>query len=540
MNECLNNEPNYITYYNSIQMCLPLGLGYEITPTDELLSFLEAIKGVDLSKYMVRKETRGRKGHNRIDLLRAELFAYMKLGHPTLRELEYQCRRNLDFMFLTKELCPSSKAFERLEKSYLKASIEDIFYDISAHIGSLMGARTDIQYIDGTKIEAYANKYSFVYRNRILTNRVSMCLKITDSVRNLNSRYGYSYPEAELYCAQEIGYITQYLLEQILSTETELVYGKGHRKAQIQRDYETFLGYYARLVEYEYWLDVIGDNRKSCTKTDHDATMSALKIDYYNNSGIKTPAYNVQIGVSDGVIMNAGVFRNPGDTTTFTDFMDRHYAHYGEYPLYPMADAGYGGLRNYLFCLMKGMNPVMKYNMYAKKNERKYKKNIYNPANWEIDENGHKICPHGNVFSEFIRDVYEEKNGTLSIRQLYRNPERCAGCPFRNECLATKKKPEVSDDAEKICSRNEVLEQFHEYVDITLGSEFGKELKKQRSIQVEGAFGVIKEDMGFTRFRRRGMKGVTMEFLLVCLGYNLKKYHMYRLRQEKKNALKAC
>ncbi|WP_440257875.1 transposase, partial [Catenibacterium faecis] len=151
MNECLNNEPNYISYYNSIQMCLPLGLGYEITPTDELLSFLEAIKGVDLSKYMVRKETRGRKGHNRIDLLRAELFAYMKLGHPTLRELEYQCRRNLDFMFLTKELCPSSKAFERLEKSYLKASIEDIFYDISAHIGSLMGARTDIQYIDGTK-----------------------------------------------------------------------------------------------------------------------------------------------------------------------------------------------------------------------------------------------------------------------------------------------------------------------------------------------------------------------------------------------------
>ena len=61
--------------YNSIQMCLPLGLGYEITPTDELLSFLEAIEGVDLSKYMVRKETRGRKGHNRIDLL---LFSFSR------------------------------------------------------------------------------------------------------------------------------------------------------------------------------------------------------------------------------------------------------------------------------------------------------------------------------------------------------------------------------------------------------------------------------------------------------------------------------
>ena len=69
------------------------------------------------SKYMVRKETRGRKGHNRIDLLRAELFAYMKLGHPTLRELEYQCRRNLDFMFLTKELCPSSGTTSRKSTS---------------------------------------------------------------------------------------------------------------------------------------------------------------------------------------------------------------------------------------------------------------------------------------------------------------------------------------------------------------------------------------------------------------------------------------
>ena len=82
MNECLNNEPNYITYYNSIQMCLPLGLGYEITPTDELLSFLEAIKGVDLSKYMVRKETRGRKGHNRIDLLRIPLVLNPILDVP--------------------------------------------------------------------------------------------------------------------------------------------------------------------------------------------------------------------------------------------------------------------------------------------------------------------------------------------------------------------------------------------------------------------------------------------------------------------------
>ena len=82
-------------------------------------------------------------------------------------------------------------------------------------------------------------------------------------------------------------------------------------------------------------------------------------------------------------------------------------------------------------------------------------------------------------------------------------------------------------------SRDVVLNEFYGEVDKKLSTEYGKELKKQRSIQVEGAFGVIKQDMGFTRFKRRGLKNVKMEFLIVCLGYNLKKYHQYRLKKEK-------
>lgn len=70
-----------------------------------------------------------------------------------------------------------------------------------------------------------------------------------------------------------------------------------------------------------------------------------------------------------------------------------------------------------------------------------------------------------------------------------------------------------------------------------LSSEFGKELKKQRSIQAEGALGVIKEDMNFTRFTRRGLSNAKMEFLLVCLGYNFKKYHKNRIREKKKQLI---
>ncbi|OUQ27703.1 hypothetical protein B5E79_10520 [Massilimicrobiota sp. An134] len=81
--------------------------------------------------------------------------------------------------------------------------------------------------------------------------------------------------------------------------------------------------------------------------------------------------------------------------------------------------------------------------------------------------------------------------------------------------------------------RRIVPDEFYAVVDENLSTEFGRELKRQRSIQVEGAFGVIKQDMKFTRFTRRGLKNAKMEFLIVCLGYNLRKYHKYRLKREK-------
>ncbi len=82
-----------------------------------------------------------------------------------------------------------------------------------------------------------------------------------------------------------------------------------------------------------------------------------------------------------------------------------------------------------------------------------------------------------------------------------------------------------------------VLNEFYAEVDENLSTDFGKELKKQRSIQVEGAFGVIKQDMKFTRFTRKGLRNAKMEFLIVCIGYNLKKYHRYRLREMEKGLL---
>ena len=134
------------------------------------------------------------------------------------------------------------------------------------------------------------------------------------------------------------------------------------------------------------------------------------------------------------------------------------------------------------------------------------------------------------IFSlAFTRDVYRyTTSGNLTINQLYYEKEKCEGCPFRKECLQ-------NPNGYRHYTRNVVRDEMWATVREELSTEEGIRMKIQRSVQVEGAFGVIKQDVGFTRFHRKGMKNVKMEFLLVCLGYNLKKFHLYRIRQMRIN-----
>jgi len=521
-------QSNYIDNYSAFQLSLPLDLGLKIEPDDEVVSFLKALEGVNLNKYLKKSERRGRKGYDNVMLLKVVLFARM-IGFGDLRSMESLCRHDIRFMYITNEETPSFMSFERLFNDYLIEDIDHIFFDICENIGNLMHIDKSVQYIDGTKIEANANKYTFVYKTRIVNARRKLFVKITDTIISINTERGLDFPYHYFYSAQEIGYIAQYLMEVMTRNDIAPVYGKGRRKSDIQKWYDLFLGYYIKLDEYEYWLDIIGE-RNSCSKTDHDATMCATKIDYYCHTGLSRPCYNVQIGVSNGVIVNAELFQRPADAKTFIPFMERYHQYTEEYPLYPMADAGYGSYDNYMYCLTHKMELYMKYTMYAKKNESKFRKRKLNPLNWEVNEEGYKICPNGRIFDRHIYDQYEQRGEYTRIIQKLTSEQGCEGCPFEEECCKSRKK-------RKTVSRDVVLNEFYGEVDKNLSTDFGKELKKQRSIQVEGAFGVIKQDMKFTRFARRGLKNTKMEFLIVCIGYNLRKYHKYRLREEKKELL---
>lgn len=103
--------------------------------------------------------------------------------------------------------------FERLLKDYLVKKIDEIFFELSNSIGALMKINKEIQYIDGTKLEADAGKYTFVYKTKIINARKKLWQKISDSIADINKNRRLGFNQNDKYCAQEIGCIIQYLFE---------------------------------------------------------------------------------------------------------------------------------------------------------------------------------------------------------------------------------------------------------------------------------------------------------------------------------------
>ena len=515
-----NPNPNSVIYYNALQLVLPLDLSISIDKNDPMFSFLEAMEGVNLSKYVSSIRSNNTHSHDRGMLLKVILFAYSE-GKRSLSEIEHLCKTDIRYLYLSNEERPSKMAFQRLIAS-LTDTIDNIFFDVSKHIAyDLMLCDEDVQYIDGTKIEANAHKNSFVYKKRIIHAEERMYPRITESICVLNQTYGYNLRIKNIYDSLDVGFISQYLMEQMVFLNVEIKYGIGKRKTEIQRFYDEFLQYYTKLLEYEYWLNIM-QNRNSCSKIDYDATFMATKWDYYNQSGVTRPCYNAQIAVTGGIIVNSQVYQTPGDTGTWIDFLLRYKEANGCFPRYPVADAGYGSYDNYMFNIKNGIELVQKYNMYGKQDDKKFQKRIYNAYNWKINEEGYKVCPAGRAFSVNLFDKYKDTlNDNLCISQIYVEPNECKECARKRDCTKGER---------RTTSKNAVLEELQGIVDKNLSTEQGKEMKRQRSIQVEGAFGVIKQDFKFTKFTRRGLKNVKTEFLLVCLGYNLRKYHISRMK----------
>ena len=207
----------------------------------------------------------------------------------------------------------------------------------------------------------------------------------------------------------------------------------------------------------------------------------------------------------------------------FQPLMEKFKDIYHKYPQYPVADAGYGSFNNYLYCEKHGMGKYMKFTMFKKETEdKKYRENPYRAVNFYINENGNPECPNGKEFRYlYSRPVRGNQFGRTE--EMYQC-EDCSDCQLKEQCCKC--------EGNRIVRINEELTKFHKEVLNNLNSTKDALLRMNRSIQAEGAFGIIKWNREYKRARRRGLKGVNFELALISCGFNLHKYHLKKQAQQ--------
>ena len=482
------------------QLTLPINLEKIIATDDEVFTLEEICEELDFSAL----ERKFRKSiYNPITMFKIIVYAYM-CGVYSSREIEKACRRDINFMWLLDDMpVPDHNTIARFRKAIFEET-KELFYQLVALLHEKKEIGFTNVFIDGTKIEANANKYTFVWKENTKRYNVQNEEKIADFIIDYNQRYKKNLKKIET--------VKNHLEKDIEKYDIVLVSGKGKHKTQLQRDYEKVNELLKSREKYaEQFLTFAG--RSNYSKTDTDATFMHMKEDHMKNGQLK-PGYNIQIAVDSEYIVNTGTFSNRADTLTLIPFLKDTNEKVHKYKEI-VADAGYESEENYVFLNKEGQISFIKPLNYE---QLKKKQSKYHHSNFQyIVEKDIFICPEGNEMTfEYLKNV-KSASGYVSEKKVFKT-DQCLNCPNRENCTTAK-------DGRRNIEYSPLLEKYRKTSLANITSKHGTELRVNRSIQVEGAFGVLKQDYHFRRFLTRGKENVSTEMLLLCFAYDVNKYN---------------
>lgn len=289
--------------------------------SDPVYTFCEVLDHIDLSEYLVFEENEtGRPRYDAYTLLKVILFAFMEFGFASTRFIEKLGKTDIRFMWLLED-----RPAPNLMKHRLVGSIEGIFIKINEYIFEQQGVDLNHVYIDGTKLCANANMYSWVWKKSCLTNRGKVFGKVTKLLCLMNEMvqyHGVKFGTRNEYAIEYLEEVQSRYAKLTMLDPEKLPRGRGHRKSVAQHYYEELSGYIRRLKDYAKRIQTCGDNRNSYSKTDNDATFMRMKRDYMGNDQL-LPGFNVQFGVCDEYISVFDVQQFASDTDCFVPMMER-------------------------------------------------------------------------------------------------------------------------------------------------------------------------------------------------------------------------
>lgn len=482
---------------------------FDKIPDNHPVRLVDAVvNSLDISDIIKLYKGGGRSAYHPRMMIKVLFYSYLSNVY-SCRKIAKALNENIHFMYISGNSTPDFRTINDFRGKILKNHIQKLFAEVVKMLVEMGYVSLDVQYIDGTKIEAKSNRYTFVWKGSVEKYKEKLEVKINtilSAIENSINSDNQDINKEEL--PKTIN--SEELREKLSELNKKLKEPTKKQAKELQKLQDEHL---PKLEKYEKDLRVLG-KRNSYSKTDEDATFMRLKDDHMQNGQLK-PAYNTQISTENQFITHISIHQTPGDTTTLESHLDGFEKTYEKQSKEVVADAGYGSEENYEILKNKEITPYVKYNYFHKEQKRTMKNNPFLAQNLFYNaEKDFFVCPMGQRMENIGTGKRISSNGYES-QVVYYQAKRCEGCPLRGLCFQAKgnRKIEVNHRLKELKSEARKL----------LNSEKGLEHRSKRPIEVEAVFGQLKSNNKFSRFTFKGLEKVELEFLLMALGHNFRK-----------------
>ena len=514
--------------YNMNQLVLPLDLEVKLQKNDIAFHVHHLVESIPPEAFEAFLRNEGCPAYHPRMMLKIILCAYTQSVFSG-RKIESLLKDSLRMMWLAQGYEPTYPTINRFRvQPEVKELIRQCFVQFRCQLVQEKFIDQEAIFIDGTKIEANANKFTFVWRKSIEKYHNGLIEKSNQLYDELLEKE--IMPEIERenekeLALEDLAQMVEKIDEVIAEYDRKIEDSSdvAERKAlRTERKFpkkarKQLIDYIERKLKYQRDFEIL-DERNSYSKTDPDATFMRMKDDYMKNGQLKA-GYNIQVATEGQYALAYSIFPNPADTRTLIPFLDEIEQHYFKLPKHIVADAGYGSEQNYDDILLnRKREALITYTMYVKEQKKTYKQNEFNTANWDYDkENDRYTCPNQQHLVFKYHTTKTDKYDFAREFKVY-ECEDCSGCPLRSLCTKAK------EGNNRKLMVNEKWEQQKEYVRAKLSEEKTSTLYRQRKIDVEPVFGFLKANLRFTRFSVRGKSKVENEMGLALMAVNLRKF----------------
>jgi len=501
--------------YTMGQLQLPTNLE-ELIPENHLVRVVhEAIEKMDLRPLMKRYKGGGTSSYHPKMMLKVLVYAYTQRLYSS-RRIAKALRENIHFMWISGNSSPDFRTINRFRGEVMRGIMEQVFASVLELLIEEGYVKLEHYFLDGTKIEANANRYSWVWAKS--TRRYKQKLQenvkeLLDQIEQVNEEENEEYGDRDLDELGEDGPIDAEKLEKKIQELNELLKEDPEDKHLAKAMKKMQGDYLPRLKKYEEQESKF-QGRNSYSKTDEGATFMRMKEDHMKNGQLK-PGYNVQIGTENQFVVGYSVHQRPGDSGCLVPHMKGLKAQLGRLPKKLIADAGYGSEENYAYLDEEEIEAYVKYNTFHQEQKKRSKKKRFLADQFPYDdEKDEFLCPAEKrmVYKKTTR--YKTVNGYLTERRVY-ECEDCSGCALKPACTRAK-----GNRCIKMSFR---LKDMRARARDNLFSGKGVSLRSRRPVEAESVFGRLKQNWGFRRFRLRGKEKVEVEWGLLCIAHNMAK-----------------